>query len=364
MKRLTFILFLYFLFSFCLFSQTTVLSTIDKDYDVRDMGLTTNYLWPGECAFYWGGIFNTKQDCFLDSIQIALAFEHYTASGDTNDIMTIDIFRVNKSYQRLKRYVSYDYDLGNLGFPKRFSSNIDNIPGLLTINFRQIGLKLAKLPANDSFFIGIRFTKFHKTSPYETGGNRYLLPDYGLNMGIVGLGGNNLSYKQYSRRYVFLQAEKEVFSQNGTLVTAWYKYDYALYLKAFVSTTNNTQGYEIIDSSKAAEPPGIKCSGIVGINPPVYEPTEYQVYQNYPNPFNPTTSISYTIPQRARVVIDVYSILGQKVRNLIDTYQDRGFYSIPFDATNLNSGTYMYKINIFNGDKIIFSDMKKMLFVK
>jgi hypothetical protein len=364
MKRLTFILFFYLLFSLCLFSQTTILRTIDKDYDVRDMGLTTNYLWPGECAFYWGGIFTAKQDCYLDSLEIAFAFEHYTQSGDTNDIMTIDVFRLNKTGKRLKRYVSYDLDLGNRGFPSKFSSYTDNIPGALMINFRQIGTKIAKLPANDSFYVGIRFAKFHKTSPYEAGGNRYLLPDYGLNMGIVGLGGNNLSYKQYSRRYVFYQAEKEVFSQNGILLPAWYNHDYALYLKTYVSTTNSTQGYEIIDSSKASEPAGIKCSGIVGITPPVDEPNEFKIYQNYPNPFNPSTLISYSTPIRSRVIIDIYSILGQKVKNLLDTYQDRGFYSIPFDATGLNSGTYVYKISVFNGEKIIFSEMKKMLFVK
>jgi len=85
----------------------------------------------------------------------------------------------------------------------------------------------------------------------------------------------------------------------------------------------------------------------------------YELMSNYPNPFNPTTQISYQIPENGFVNLVVYNSLGQKVAELVNQNQSSGKYSVKFNAANLPSGVYLYKIQA--GE---FSDVKKMLLTK
>ncbi len=64
---------------------------------------------------------------------------------------------------------------------------------------------------------------------------------------------------------------------------------------------------------------------------------------NYPNPFNTNTTFEYTITKAGNVNITVYNLLGEKVQNFVNKYQDAGTYKIEFDGSNLNNGTYFYK---------------------
>jgi len=88
-------------------------------------------------------------------------------------------------------------------------------------------------------------------------------------------------------------------------------------------------------------------------------PKEFALMQNYPNPFNPVTNINYTIPVDSKVMLVIYSISGEKVAELINETQSAGSYSIPFNASNLASGTYVYRL-IAND----FVQTKKMLLIK
>lgn len=88
-------------------------------------------------------------------------------------------------------------------------------------------------------------------------------------------------------------------------------------------------------------------------------PKEFALMQNYPNPFNPVTNINYTIPVDSKVMLVIYSISGEKVAELINETQSAGSYSIPFNAANLASGTYVYRL-IAND----FVQTKKMLLIK
>jgi lysophospholipase L1-like esterase len=85
----------------------------------------------------------------------------------------------------------------------------------------------------------------------------------------------------------------------------------------------------------------------------------YALGQNYPNPFNPETTISFAIPARSFVTLDVFDILGREVGNLLNGIQEPGRYSINFDASTLSSGTYIYKLT--SGK---FAQAKKMMVVK
>ncbi len=86
---------------------------------------------------------------------------------------------------------------------------------------------------------------------------------------------------------------------------------------------------------------------------------EFELSQNYPNPFNPTTSIQYTIKQSGRIRLEVFSITGQKVAELINGIQPAGSNSVQFDASNLSSGMYIYRLVTPAG-----SLSKKMMLVK
>jgi len=88
-------------------------------------------------------------------------------------------------------------------------------------------------------------------------------------------------------------------------------------------------------------------------------PTNFTLSQNYPNPFNPSTKIKYSIPNSGLVTLKVYNILGQEIATLVNQKQKSGNYEVNFNASQLASGVYMYRIQA--GD---FSISKKMLFIK
>jgi hypothetical protein len=73
-------------------------------------------------------------------------------------------------------------------------------------------------------------------------------------------------------------------------------------------------------------------------------PHQYELAKNYPNPFNPTTTINYTLAKAGQVTLDVFNMLGQKVKTLVKTKQDAGSYSVQFNAEGLSSGIYMYRL--------------------
>ncbi len=87
--------------------------------------------------------------------------------------------------------------------------------------------------------------------------------------------------------------------------------------------------------------------------------TDYKLNQNYPNPFNPTTTISYQIPEDNFVTLKVYDILGAEVTTLVNTNRSAGSYDVTFNATNLTSGIYFYKIKSGN-----FVSVKKLILLK
>ena len=88
-------------------------------------------------------------------------------------------------------------------------------------------------------------------------------------------------------------------------------------------------------------------------------PSEYNLSQNYPNPFNPTTVINFSIPQSGLVTVKVYNTLGQEVAELVNSVKAAGTFEVSFDASNLTSGMYIYKIT--SGK---FSATKKMMLLK
>ena len=86
---------------------------------------------------------------------------------------------------------------------------------------------------------------------------------------------------------------------------------------------------------------------------------KYDLAQNYPNPFNPSTVITYSIPTSSNVLINVYNVIGERIKTLVNQYQEAGSYKINFNAVGLSNGIYFYKIQSGN-----FAAIKKMLLLK
>jgi hypothetical protein len=89
------------------------------------------------------------------------------------------------------------------------------------------------------------------------------------------------------------------------------------------------------------------------------KPSEFALEQNYPNPFNPATVIGYNVPSEEFVTLKVYDALGNEVASLVNEEKPAGTYSQTFNAANLPSGTYIYRLSSNS-----FSATKKMLLLK
>ena len=98
-------------------------------------------------------------------------------------------------------------------------------------------------------------------------------------------------------------------------------------------------------------------------------PTQFRLEQNYPNPFNPTTTIEYQIPVNSHVILELYSITGEKVTTLIDSELEAGYYLYSLDINRLNiglaTGVYIYRLtaNEVNTNET-YSFVRKMMFMK
>lgn len=92
---------------------------------------------------------------------------------------------------------------------------------------------------------------------------------------------------------------------------------------------------------------------------PDITPSKYILYQNYPNPFNPFTKIKYQLAKNSNVTLKIYDLLGKEVATLVNESLKAGIYETEFNASNLSSGIYYYRL--ITGD---FSDTKKMILIK
>jgi hypothetical protein len=88
-------------------------------------------------------------------------------------------------------------------------------------------------------------------------------------------------------------------------------------------------------------------------------PAGYLLYQNYPNPFNTSTIIGYQLSENTFVTLKVYDVLGREVQTLVSEHEIAGVHRITYDASNLPSGVYFYRL-----DTRRYHDTKKLLLVK
>jgi hypothetical protein len=88
-------------------------------------------------------------------------------------------------------------------------------------------------------------------------------------------------------------------------------------------------------------------------------PLKFDLAQNYPNPFNPVTKIRYSLINSGQITLKIYDLLGREVKTLVNGIKNKGIYEVEFDATNLASGIYFYRL-VQNNNSIV----KKMMILK
>ena len=93
-------------------------------------------------------------------------------------------------------------------------------------------------------------------------------------------------------------------------------------------------------------------------------PSEFALGQNYPNPFNPTTNIDFALKTDSKVVVNIFNTLGEEVASVVNADLKAGTYKVNFNASNLTSGIYFYRIDASGVDGSKFSSVKKMMLMK
>jgi hypothetical protein len=124
------------------------------------------------------------------------------------------------------------------------------------------------------------------------------------------------------------------------------------YTDTLVVTTNAPGGIEEVVLTGEGEP-------VTSVEAEETVPRSYVLEQNYPNPFNPETEIRYGLPEGGRVVLRVYTMLGEEVATLVDEVQGPGWHSVVFGGADLSSGLYLYRLEAAD-----FLSTKKMILLK
>ena len=159
-----------------------------------------------------------------------------------------------------------------------------------------------------------------------------------------------------------LNIDSAVFVVNGNIVHTW-RYTAGTFGAGCpkVLDANNFFGAEATDEMYVDDyyynPNTIWPTGVKQQSQEI--PVTFALEQNYPNPFNPTTNIKFSIPTQGLVTLKVFNSLGKEVATLVNEVTNTGTYVVDFDAGNLTSGVYFYRLQSDN-----FSETKRMILIK
>ena len=103
-------------------------------------------------------------------------------------------------------------------------------------------------------------------------------------------------------------------------------------------------GFEVTEASGGPRSITVDVSAVLSSIKDASLPEEFALYNNYPNPFNPVTNIAFDLPEATEVVLEIYNISGQKVAELLNSYQSEGTKEIIWNADGLASGIYYIQI--------------------
>lgn len=194
-------------------------------------------------------------------------------------------------------------------------------------------------------------------------GNQTITANYGAQYRITGsttystIVGANTFYDSASV-FQFAIASRRV-NDNGTM---WYFHGWTgIGTNSYTSPNSTGQDSAVLWSmTNPIVEQAVWTTEPIGINNISVEiPKEYSLLQNYPNPFNPTTNIRFDLPKNGFVTLKVYNMLGKEIATLISKNLNAASYVVDFNAAELPSGIYFYKLQA--GD---FTSIKKMSLIK
>ena len=269
----------------CLIHRFTPADTTWKSYTIDHPN--TQYCWAGEIVF--------EGDSALICTNAGLALIY-------NDSVSIILDTTNSSIPSQQLYSFYIDSKGNKWFGSYDKGLIEWI--------------------NDSTFIS-----------YNTGNSN--LPDNFVN-----------AIDEDSKGVLWLATDGGFASLKGDTITSYshfYGYSKPMlavdqYDKVWMGTVGQYPARLLVFD-------GDSLNSITDVMEEQLQPVHFQLYQNYPNPFNPTTTIEFEIPQREKVKIEIFNVLGQGVSILLNGEIEKGKHKVNFSALKLSSGVYFYKLS-------------------
>lgn len=213
------------------------------------------------------------------------------------------------------------------------------------------------LTANTYYNVVIEYNSMSEEITYLVDGTEVLTTEYGPGSNVpaefiisntnsvpgAALHIDDLSIKQYAQPYPWLQVDRSSGS-----VGVGRNQDLVLTFDTFNVTEGTYRANLMITTNEDSLDPymipiELNVSNIVS-NEEDDEVAVFELDQNYPNPFNPSTNIRFNLQQASDVQLDVYNVMGQKVATLVDGRRQAGAHVVSFNAANMASGMYIYRL--------------------
>ncbi|SYZ72833.1 exported hypothetical protein [Candidatus Zixiibacteriota bacterium] len=170
-------------------------------------------------------------------------------------------------------------------------------------------------------------------------------------------------FETSNQTFFFNKAEGKEFLIDGVIFGAGAQFKEAEIAQVTIRAIHSITSVElkemvltVRDVNNKDVPTSFSTTVVKGVTPAI--PTVFALSQNYPNPFNPTTTIELSLPVASEYVLDIYNVVGQKIKSFAG-FSEAGIVTINWDAGNAASGVYFYKVKA--GD---FTATKKMMLVK
>ncbi len=216
-------------------------------------------------------------------------------------------------------------------------------------------------------YVSTRYIQF-KVSPVNLAGNVMTVST--LKLSLAGHGASTMNFEIYCSNDGFATSTKLNASSLAPGKDVWVTLTYSPAMTVQPGQSFSVRVHPWYNSGSGGQtgksvcPQDVQISGTTALAPTAVSDVRkiaatFRLDQNYPNPFNPTTVISYQLPVDSRVQLRVYNALGNEVASLVNREQTKGAYNVNFNAANLPSGIYYYKLEAGS-----FTQMKKMMLLK
>ena len=215
-------------------------------------------------------------------------------------------------------------------------------------------LNVISIDGNDNIYIGTG-SVFIGNSSGVFYSNDYGLSFVEINTGLPDTTVLSMAINNDNIVYTAL-ANEGVYSYNKFL-NSWDPVDNRPYFKNVTSLLFDNDGFLYGGTENQSIIRSLETT--VSIDEIVNSNFKYYLRQNYPNPFNPATKINYSLENSGYVELEIIDILGRRIALLVNEYQEKGYHSVSFNASNLTSGIYLYRIK--SGK---FVQTKKMILLK